>query len=428
MPQGREEFSLVYDPIRDRVLLFGGTVYYRRAADWPEDRNEVWSFSLADDKWTQLDAANPPHARRRHWAGYDAARDRMLVVGGSVSGYRGWGAIHDCWALPLGADSLQWSSLGPDAPALGSDYDAPTMQATIDPLRDRLLVWDGVTASSLALAQPTTWASLLVGGELPTPREQYGITYDSIGDQVLIYAGYDGSMKGDLQALRFSQQVGVELLSESRERGAGGPHGPVRIAVLAGSDFSPDSVLVETVTLAGVHSLDRGHEREHQGPKGERREDRGPSWRDVNNDARMDLVLRFPADSLELALDDSVAIVRGRTTHFEILGRVQAQSPHRGMVAAEVQLDAEGQAGVRLGVRSPALSTFAITYQLQSAGPARLEVFDLAGRRVLDRMLEGEAPGEHRIVLSDRSLNAGVYLIRLEQHASVVFARAVLLR
>ena len=83
---------------------------------------------------------------------------------------------------------------------------------------------------------------------------------------------------------------------------------------------------------------------------------------------------------------------------------------------------------MRLALRSPTLSALAITYTLPLTDPTRLEVFDLAGRRVLARILEGEAAGEHQLTLSDRSLKAGIYLVRLEQSSKVVVARAVLLR
>jgi galactose oxidase-like protein len=432
LPPRRDEFSLVYDTLRDRFLLFGGVHYARgRADDWVEDQDDVWSFSPVDNQWTRLTPVNSPGARRRHWAGYDAARDRMLVVGGSRSGFRAWGSIFDCWALPLGTDSPRWTPLGPEAPHLGLGYYSPEMAAALDPLRDRLLVWDGNTAvSALNLANSTAWTPLLVAGDLPAPRTQFGITFDPAGDQLLVYGGSDGSMKGDLQALHFSQPVDAELLTHSRERGSRGRPGLLQVAVLAGRDFSPDSVKVETITRAGGHPLDRGrqHDWEREGAREGGGDDHGPMWRDVNGDGRTDLVLSFAADSLSLAPHDTVAILRGRTTHFEILGRMRLL-PQRGrMAAVEGDEPSEAPATIRLGVRSPTLSLLAVTYQLPSTEPARLEVFDLAGRRVFDRILDGEAAGEHQLILSDRTLRAGVYLLRLEQSSKVAVARAVLLR
>ena len=67
-------------------------------------------------------------------------------------------------------------------------------------------------------------------------------------------------------------------------------------------------------------------------------------------------------------------------------------------------------------------------YDREPVVPYGLEVFDLSGRRVLVRSLEGGNAGEHQLILNDRALRAGIYLLRLEQRSNAVVARAVLLR
>jgi hypothetical protein len=48
--------------------------------------------------------------------------------------------------------------------------------------------------------------------------------------------------------------------------------------------------------------------------------------------------------------------------------------------------------------------------------PARLELLDLAGRRVRTLELSGLAPGLHRVDLAETySLRPGLYLLRLSQ-------------
>ena len=60
----------------------------------------------------------------------------------------------------------------------------------------------------------------------------------------------------------------------------------------------PDSVLDETVTLAGVHALVHSAGRDRPGVGGLASENVVPQWRDVNRDGWRDLVLSFPADSI----------------------------------------------------------------------------------------------------------------------------------
>ena len=61
---------------------------------------------------------------------------------------------------------------------------------------------------------------------------------------------------------------------------------------------------------------------------------------------------------------------------------------------------------------------------LPTAAPARLELLDLAGRRVAVRELSDLAPGWHSVTMEfDRTLVAGIYFARLSQGARVRAAR-----
>src|SRR5690349_9319768 len=86
-PSDRSEHSAIYDPIRDRMIVFGGG---------PTASNDVWSLSFSGTPtWTQLSpSGTPPAARMNHAAFYDPVRDRMVVCGGtgpSVSTFDVWG-------------------------------------------------------------------------------------------------------------------------------------------------------------------------------------------------------------------------------------------------------------------------------------------------------------------------------------------------
>src|SRR5262249_20741763 len=74
LPSGLFRFSTIYDPIRDRVILFGGYPF----------TNEVWELALAGTPtWTKLTpTGSPPTGRFGHVAIYDPVRDRMLLHGG----------------------------------------------------------------------------------------------------------------------------------------------------------------------------------------------------------------------------------------------------------------------------------------------------------------------------------------------------------
>ena len=104
-PSARYAHSLIYQPGQDRVILFGG---YDGVF-----RNDVWALSLAGTPtWTQLAPAGVAPAGR--WASavvYDAMRNRMVVFGG----WDGFSAHNDAWALSLGATPT-WTQLAPTDP------------------------------------------------------------------------------------------------------------------------------------------------------------------------------------------------------------------------------------------------------------------------------------------------------------------------
>jgi hypothetical protein len=79
---------------------------------------------------------------------------------------------------------------------------------------------------------------------------------------------------------------------------------------------------------------------------------------------------------------------------------------------------------------NPAVGGFAISFSLPSTAPARLEVFDLSGRRVVARDVGGLGPGVHTLALETGAgrLPAGVYAVRLTQGKHDATAKVSVLR
>lgn len=70
----------------------------------------------------------------------------------------------------------------------------------------------------------------------------------------------------------------------------------------------------------------------------------------------------------------------------------------------------------------------AVELSLPQRGPAKLEVFDISGRRVAQRDLSAQSPGQQRIALRGQVFAPGVYIVRLAQGARRTTARAVVVR
>lgn len=182
-PLGRFLASLIYDPIRDRLLLFAG---------W--GMNDVWALTLSGTPtWQQVaTTGSPPPWRGGHSAIYDPIRDRMIVFGGYASAQPSGVAYDaDTWALSL--QSNTWSTLTPSgAPPPAREGHG----AIYDPDGDRMLVFAGHDAAglrndlwALSLGDNLSWSEIQAGGPIPAPRSAFGAIYDPVRHLMWIQGG-----------------------------------------------------------------------------------------------------------------------------------------------------------------------------------------------------------------------------------------------
>src|SRR5262249_42745332 len=132
-PSGVQRFepSVVFDPIQQRLISFGGADSLLSG--------DTYVFSLASGSWSKLTTSGPPPpARRLHGAIYDSNANRMIVFGG----YDETNLLADVWALSLSSGTPTWSQLS------------------------------------------------VSGG--PTPRAGFVSAFDAVNNRMLIYGGYDG--------------------------------------------------------------------------------------------------------------------------------------------------------------------------------------------------------------------------------------------
>ncbi len=185
-PSARVGHSAIYDPLRDRMIIFGGNSYSLHPY-----MSDVWALSLSDPPaWTQLQPAGGPISPRgNHSAIYDPVRDRMIVFGG-LGGVSPDGEV---WALSL-TDPMAWTLLSPssNAPDLLFKH-----RAVYDPVRDAMIVFGGLDDAHiphnevwmLSLAVFPTWSTLAPGGQAPPARAGHVMVYDPRRDRILIHGG-----------------------------------------------------------------------------------------------------------------------------------------------------------------------------------------------------------------------------------------------
>ena len=235
-PSARLYHTAIYDPVRDRVVIFGGS--------FGSYDNGVWALSLSGNPtWTQLaPTGTPPGGRNGHTAVYDPVRDRMVVFGGSNGSL-----LNDVWALSL-AGSPVWTKLAPAGTPPSARYEHT---ALYDPVRDRMVMfggWDGTLRNdvwTLSLSGSPAWTQLAPSGARPGGRQDHTAIYDPVRDRMVVFGGIGGVYLNDVWTLSLSGSTAWTSLAPggaapSGRHGHTALYDPVRdrMVVFAGYDGS----------------------------------------------------------------------------------------------------------------------------------------------------------------------------------------------
>jgi hypothetical protein len=401
-PPRRAHNTAIYDPVRDRMVVFGGQ-------DGRLYHSDVWSLSLSESPaWSQLSPVGAPTARAYHTAIYDPVRDRMIVFGGrgAGSGYR-----EDVWALSF-SESPAWSQLPPAGN--GRSYHS----AIYDSERDRMVVFGGNAPGhvndvwALSLSGDPAWNQLIPAGTPPSPRSDHAAIYDPENDRMMVFGGGDLVLyRNDVWALAWN--VPPSRLSVSLSLSVLWPpnHRLVNIrATVVAEGVDPE------VSLASITSSEP---------------DSGTSRDDVPGDiqgaafgtADYDFQLRSErADSqgrtytVCYEADD----VGGTVTQCEV---VRVSHERRGTA----QLD-ETPAGLEARVQSnPARGRAWIHYALPQAGHVRLDVYDASGR-LRARLADGWLRSGWHATSFEGGASSQLYFYRLEWNGRSLTGKLAIVR
>jgi len=182
------EPMLVEDPIRRRLVMFGGVL----------DGSIVVNATreLAGDDWILVDdppdaATTAPSPRRGAAIAYDLGRRRIVLFGGRGAG--AGGHLGDTWSY----DGTAWTRIATTGPS-------PRFDAALayDARRNRLVLFGGATASDPSAEtwelDATTWTRVTTASA-PPGQSGHGLVYDlardrtvMIGTDLLVWE-YDGT-------------------------------------------------------------------------------------------------------------------------------------------------------------------------------------------------------------------------------------------
>jgi uncharacterized protein (TIGR03437 family) len=206
IPSARVDAPIAYDPVGRQLFMFGGL-------DGASDRNDLWSYSIDNQQWTQVSPSGQiPNPRHGHTLTFDPVRRRVIVVAGQGAGFFG-----DAWAYDIQANAwtqLSGNSSGP-SPRYGHS-------AVYDPKRDRIVISHGFTSEQGRFDDTWTldltsgsWRDISPNGTRPLRRCLHHAVYVPQSDQMLLYggcsSGYGPCPQGDLWSFDLAKNQWTEI-------------------------------------------------------------------------------------------------------------------------------------------------------------------------------------------------------------------------
>jgi N-acetylneuraminic acid mutarotase len=207
-PSKRLGQKMIYDPVNDRVILFGGSYYSGHYTFY----GDTWSLDVESGTWTKLNTVGSPDGRFNIGMVYDSDNRKIVLFGGFSANDR----IGDTWIYDIAANT--WTAVTPQvSPPRRSDmgiaYNAGARKVVIFGgygMGDRIL--DDTWAYDV---EANTWTQMAPETH---PIARYGgiMVYDSYTGKVLLFGGH---MVGDAGDLGYENEVwAYEYESDSWER------------------------------------------------------------------------------------------------------------------------------------------------------------------------------------------------------------------
>lgn len=201
---------LVHDPVRNRIIAFGGRNNLG-------DLNDVWAFS--GGQWTRLDPTGEPPTggTDKHFAFYDPRRDEVLVV------HIGIHAGARIWALSL-SGTPAWRRVG--ITSAGPPFYLSSI--SYDPGSDRLISFGGWYATTLLTYRDELWVFDLQSGvwtklappARPPARSGSVTTFAPSSNTLIVHGGVDAyETFYDTWSYSFSTNTWTEVTPPARPYG-----------------------------------------------------------------------------------------------------------------------------------------------------------------------------------------------------------------
>jgi len=199
-PTAREQHAMVYEKSTGKVLLFGGgrsDANYNDGTSISVSYGDSWEWDPAAHSWTALSAGTAPSPRHAHGMVWDSVRNKVVLFGGMQKDAAGVDGTpkQDTWELDPATGSWAERTTPGAKPSVRYGH-----AASFDGVRGKVVVfggWDigtGGSKNDLWDWEPTSgaWTQRLTGDEsnIPSARMYASLVSDDGRARLELVAGY----------------------------------------------------------------------------------------------------------------------------------------------------------------------------------------------------------------------------------------------
>jgi hypothetical protein len=176
---------VVYDPVSHAAVYFGGQL------NTGGGTNGLWRLALGSMTWSTSTATTKPVVRYGHSAIYDSVSARMITFAGKYGGTDG---VNDLWSYNIAADT--WTQLAVAGTPGGRYFHSAVFDST--PGQERMIVFCGFSNGArsdawtldLRSGFPLAWNPLTSTVALPQPRWAHNAVFDAANLRMVLAGGY----------------------------------------------------------------------------------------------------------------------------------------------------------------------------------------------------------------------------------------------
>ena len=172
-PVGRHSHAMTFDVARGKIILFGG---YRTSTG--AHLNDTWEWN--GTTWTQRNTSPAPKARRNHGLAYDSVRQRVVLFGGYDE------------ASVRQADVWEWDGTAWEQKLATPEARTYTCTA-FDSSRNKLVLFGGNNSQNDTWEWDGTAWEQKFPNTAPSARQATSMAYDAVRNRIVLFGGYINS-------------------------------------------------------------------------------------------------------------------------------------------------------------------------------------------------------------------------------------------